>query len=223
MSYLVLGCGGIGKALGIALEQQHQPCVIFSRKPANHHHLDIRDVATLDDYLSHTLPEVIIQTAGMLHTDDHLPEKNIKQLNIDWLNQSIEANVLPTVKLAQSLSMHMTRHASTKLIALSARVGSIEDNRLGGWYSYRMSKAMLNMLLKNLAIEWSRYFPHASVYGYHPGTVDTPMSAPFKANVKPEQLFSPAVAAQHLLDVIPQMKAEDSGKIFDWQGQIIPY
>ena len=103
--------------------------------------------------------------------------------------------------------------------ALSARVGSIGDNKLGGWYGYRAAKAALSQLIRTLAIEERRRNDRSIVVGLHPGTVDTALSKPFQANVRPDQLFAPGRAAVQLLDVIDGLKAPDSGKVFDWEGK----
>ena len=106
---------------------------------------------------------------------------------------------------------------------LSARVGSIGDNRLGGWHGYRAAKAALNMLIRNFAIELRRSHPQAIIVGLHPGTVDTPLSAPFQRGVAPDRLFTPATSAGHLLDVIDGLSPADSGGVFAWDGTAIPF
>ncbi|MDC0037014.1 short-chain dehydrogenase, partial [bacterium] len=107
--------------------------------------------------------------------------------------------------------------------ALSARVGSIEDNKLGGWYAYRMSKTALNMFIKTASIEIKRQNPNAIVVGLHPGTVDSPLSKPFQKNIKPEKLFTPEFSANKLIQVMHSLNINDSGKIFAWDGKQIPY
>ena len=99
----------------------------------------------------------------------------------------------------------------------------MEDNRLGGWYAYRASKAALNMIIKNLSIELSRSNPNAICVGLHPGTVDTDLSKPFQGNVRPEKLFTPERASEALLSVVDDLTPSDSGKIFAWDGTVIPY
>src|SRR5690606_619779 len=103
------------------------------------------------------------------------------------------------------------------------RVGSIADNRLGGWHGYRASKAALNMLVRNLAIEERRRNPRAIVVALHPGTVDTALSRPFQGNVQPGRLFDPERAALQLLDVIEELKPPDSGNLFDFEGREIAF
>jgi len=117
----------------------------------------------------------------------------------------------------------MPRGERTVFAALSARVGSISDNQLGGWYGYRASKAALNMLVRNLAIEERRRNNRAIVVTLHPGTVDTALSRPFQGNVQPGRLFDPERAALQLLDVIEDLKAPDSGKLFDFEGLEIAF
>jgi NAD(P)-dependent dehydrogenase (short-subunit alcohol dehydrogenase family) len=112
---------------------------------------------------------------------------------------------------------------SSIFAALSARVGSISDNHLGGWYGYRASKAALNMLLKTASIEYHRTHKSLIIAGLHPGTVDSKLSKPFQANVPKEQLFTPEFAAQQLLQVLGNLTPEDSGNCFDWSGEKIEF
>jgi len=106
---------------------------------------------------------------------------------------------------------------------LSARVGSIADNRLGGWVSYRSSKAALNMILKTLSIEYARRFPDAVIAGLHPGTVDSALSAPFQRRVPEDKLFSPAQSVGYMLSVIDRLTPADTGGFFAWDGASIDY
>ena len=107
--------------------------------------------------------------------------------------------------------------------ALSARVGSIEDNRLGGWYSYRASKAALNQILRTLAIETARTRPDAIVVGLHPGTVASDLSAPFRSPAARPAPFSPEDAARHLLGVLDRLSPAQTGRLYAWDGQPIPF
>ena len=125
--------------------------------------------------------------------------------------------------VAKHVTPLMPRTGRTVFAALSARVGSISDNRLGGWHGYRASKAALNMMMRNLAIEEKRRNDRSVVVTLHPGTVDTELSRPFQANVPDGRLFDPERAAMQLLDVIEGLKAADSGKLFDYQGEEIPF
>ena len=116
---------------------------------------------------------------------------------------------------------HLYRDRITKFASISARVGSIEDNQLGGWYSYRASKSALNMILKGLSIEQRRLNPDSVIFGLHPGTVDSKLSKPFQKIDK--DYFTPEFSADKLVSVIDKRTIDDNGKIFDWDNKIIPY
>ena len=132
-------------------------------------------------------------------------------------------NAFGAILLAQALDPLLDRQRPLHLASLSARVGSIGDNRLGGWYSYRAAKAAQNQLLRTLAIEWQRRLPLACVALLHPGTTATPLSEPFRASVPPERLFSPRQAAEQLLTVLAGQTPEHSGGFLAWDGQTIPW
>jgi len=221
---MIFGYGGIGSALVEKLLERGEDVLVVSQnvKPPSHKITTI-SFDNLYDALQDKLPDYIINTIGILHDSEHQPEKNINQLNLKWLEESIVVNVMPTASIAQSLAKVMKPDTALKMMSISARVSSITDNRLGGWYSYRMSKAALNMLIKNIAIEWARQYPKAAIFGYHPGTVDTPLSQPFQSNVPKEQLFSPQKAANYLLEIFQRLTVEDSGNLFDWEGKKIPF
>jgi NAD(P)-dependent dehydrogenase (short-subunit alcohol dehydrogenase family) len=135
------------------------------------------------------------------------------------MNLAFAINAAGPAQIARLLLPAMPRDRRTLFAALSARVGSISDNRLGGWHSYRASKAALNMLIRCLAIEQARSHPQAVCVALHPGTVDTGLSKPFQAGVKPDQLFAPAKAAGHLLAVLDALAPSQSGRLFAWDGK----
>jgi len=128
---------------------------------------------------------------------------------------------MPSLLFSKYITMSLKRNSTLKMICFSARVGSISDNRLGGWHSYRMSKAMLNMLVRNVSIEWKLKSPHSIIVGYHPGTVDTNLSKPFTDNVDEKKLFNPEKAAAYCLNVIDKLTIDKSGLLLDWNNQII--
>ena len=134
-----------------------------------------------------------------------------------------KVNAIGPANVAKAFLPRMRRGSKTVFAALSARVGSIGDNRLGGWVSYRSSKAALNMILKTLSIEHARRFPEAVIAGLHPGTVDSSLSAPFQRRVPEGKLFSPAQSVGYLLTVIDRLAPEDSGGFFAWDGTAIDY
>ncbi len=177
---------------------------------------------TLRD-LASRLPnlDVVICAIGLLHDDTFGPEKNRSQITMQNMQKIFEVNAFLPTLIAKHMLPKLRKDRKGVFAALSARVGSISDNRLGGWYSYRGSKAALNMMIKTLAIEHGRSFKHSAVIGLHPGTVDTPLSKPFQTNMAKANLFSPDFSASRLLDVVEKVSPQDSGKIFAWDGEEI--
>lgn len=167
-----------------------------------------------------SIDRVIIAT-GILHDQRFQPEKSLRQLNPEQFQQSMQINALGPALLMQQLLPKMRRQQRASISVISARVGSISDNRLGGWYSYRSSKAALNMLLKCTALECQRSHPQLIIAGLHPGTVDSGLSEPFQRNVPADKLFTPAYSAARLVAVIDGLSREDSGQIFAWDGTVI--
>lgn len=168
--------------------------------------------------------DIVIITTGLLHDgEDVQPEKNLTALNAEILRRAFNINTVGPALIAKHFLPHLRRDRKTVFAALSARVGSISDNRLGGWYAYRASKAALNMIIRSASIEIARRNKQAIVVGLHPGTVDTGLSKPFQANVPSGKLFTPAFAAGQLIDVIDQCQSSDTGKLLAWDGQEIPY
>jgi NAD(P)-dependent dehydrogenase (short-subunit alcohol dehydrogenase family) len=158
---------------------------------------------------------------GTLHGDGYGPEKALRQLEPEAFLKVMQINALLPALIAQAV-LPTFGPDRTLFAALSARVGSIADNRLGGWHSYRASKAALNMLLRNIAIEAARKHKEAVVVGLHPGTVDTELSEPFQGNVPEGKLFTPAYSAAHLLGVLDGLTPEHSGRVFDYAGEAVP-
>ena len=149
------------------------------------------------------------------------PEKSLRDIDGAALDRLFRINATgPAVVMRHFLPL-LAKDRRSVFAALSARVGSIGDNRLGGWVGYRASKAALNQVIRTLAIELGRTDPHAVLVGLHPGTVDTPLSTPFQRNVDAGRLFSPEQAAGLLLDVIAGLAPGDSGHCLDWAGKRI--
>lgn len=134
-----------------------------------------------------------------------------------------QCNAGDVMWIAQCLTEKISKQQQLIFINLSARVSSLSDNQLGSWYSYRASKCVLNMFIKNISIEWSRRFPKAVIYGYHPGTVETYLTEPFKKNVKSGKLFSPQQAADYLFTQLQKTTPVMSGDLFDWEGMRIAF
>lgn len=217
--------GGIGKAFAQSLERHDQVGHVFkfSRQGGDAVLLDLCDEEQIKE-AAQTIQEpvhLIIVSTGLLHDKDILPEKSISGLNQEVMERVFLVNTIGPALIAKYFMPLLPRTGKSVFAALSARVGSISDNRLGGWHSYRASKAALNMMIKNIAIETARKHKEASVIGLHPGTVDTSLSSPFQSHIKEGKLFTPEQSANYLLDVINQVKADDTGKIFAWDGQEI--
>lgn len=160
---------------------------------------------------------------GVLQGEGYRPERALSQIEGAAMRQVFELNTFLPMRILSALMPIIKRSGSPKIAVLSARVGSISDNRLGGWYSYRGSKAALNMMLKCTALELRRVNPKAKVLAYHPGTVDTPLSRPFQASVASEKLFTPQRAAQALDEVMAGLSIDGELSYLDWQGKEIPW
>lgn len=165
----------------------------------------------------------IINCIGVLHTEKHQPEKTIRQFNPELFHESMTVNCLPTLLLAKYAHLALKKSDRALFATVSARVGSIEDNRLGGWHSYRSSKAALNMALKCVALEWARTLPNARVLSMHPGTTDTGLSEPFQQRVSEGKLFSPEKTAGYLLEQMHRAHEHESGRFIAWDGSKIPW
>jgi NAD(P)-dependent dehydrogenase (short-subunit alcohol dehydrogenase family) len=230
VSAVVIGAsGGIGGAFEAALVEEGAFEVVhgFARSRSGTQHLDLLDEASIAAAAAHVAqgppPTLVIVATGLLHAGDHGPEKALRDLEPDWLARVYAVNAIGPALVAKHFLPVMPRTGRSVFAALSARVGSISDNRLGGWHGYRASKAALNMLVRNLAIEERRRNDRAIVVALHPGTVDTGLSRPFQGSVQPGRLFDAERAALQLLDVIEQLKIPDSGKLFDYEGAEIPF
>ena len=165
--------------------------------------------------------DLIIVTTGVLHTDDVMPEKSLNDLSMHKFETIFKIDMVIPALITKHFVSKLHKSRSSVLAILTARVGSVTDNRLGGWYAYRSAKSALNMFIKNTAIEISRRHKHQIVVGVHPGTVDSPLSKPFQANLDPSKVFSPALSAQYVDQVLVQLSEGDAGKILAWDGQII--
>jgi NAD(P)-dependent dehydrogenase (short-subunit alcohol dehydrogenase family) len=186
------------------------------------HRADILDENSLSAVASeiHGELDLVIVATGMLHGEGVAPEKDWRELNADALARVMAVNAIGPALVLKHFAPLLPRSGRSVLAVLSARVGSITDNRLGGWYGYRASKAALNQIIRTFSIELARKRPDALVVGLHPGTVETSLSAPFRGNGGDR--LTPAQAAGHLLSVIWHLHRDDSGKVFDWKGERVP-
>jgi len=220
-SAVVVGAsGGIGAALVAALAEEGIAVRGFARSFSGADRIDLLDedsIAAAAASLS-APPDLVFVATGLLHDGDRGPEKSKAALDPAWLARQYAVNAIGPALVAKYFLPRMPKTGRCVFAALSARVGSISDNRLGGWYGYRAAKAALNQLIRTIAVEERRRNDRSIVVGLHPGTVATALSKPFQAGVRADQLFMPDRAAVQLLDVIDGLKAPDSGKLFGWDG-----
>jgi len=232
---IVVGAsGGIGRAVLNELSHRypeatlhatyHQTACQNQNQRVHWQQLDVRKAEHIRTW-ANTFDSVdwIINCVGYLHGSQGGPEKNVKSLDAELLVESIRINTLPTLELAKYFAAALKNSVTPKLAAISARVGSIEDNRLGGWYSYRISKAALNMALKTLSIEWKHSHPRGCVAALHPGTNDTTLSRPFQSRVAAEDLFKPSYTASMLVNLVAKLEPAQTGKFWTWDGDTIPW
>ncbi|MDT7934773.1 MAG: SDR family NAD(P)-dependent oxidoreductase [Sphingomonadaceae bacterium] len=224
---VVIGArGGIGRALAEALVAAEVAAVhALSRSGAEVAGAvagvaDVTDEASLAaaaERIGGGLGLVIVAT-GVLHGEGLAPERSWRAIDGAAMARVLAVNTIGPALVAKHFLPLLARTGKPVFAVLSARVGSIGDNRLGGWHSYRASKAALNMLIANFAIELRARNPAALAVGLHPGTVDTGLSAPFQRGVADGKLFSPAFSAERLLAVLDALRPQDSGGCFAWDG-----
>ena len=232
-SAVVIGAaGGIGSALvdRLCADPAFDRVFACSRKPTGRTdaaavHLDLAledTIAAAAARVAGTGPvALVIVATGFLHDGGHQPEKTFKRLDAAFLAKTFQINAIGPALVAKHFLPLLPRQGRAVFAALSARVGSISDNELGGWYGYRASKAALNMLIRTAAIELARTHEEAICVGLHPGTVATGLSGPFQASVPAQRLFAPEAAAGHLLRVLDGLQPEASGGCFAWDGKRI--
>lgn len=166
---------------------------------------------------------LVLYCVGLLHDGPFQPEKSLRQLSSEQLLRYFQVNSIGAALLAKH-SLSLLKHDQPNVLAaISAKVGSIGDNRLGGWYGYRASKAALNMLMKTAAIEYSRKSPQTMIALLHPGTTDTRLSQPFQQGVPPDQLFPVSRTVAQLMGIIDGLQPGDSGTFFSWDGSPLPW
>lgn len=241
LAVVVGGAGGVGRALVEALCQQpayDKVIALSRRRPADWPEADdperrvwieadILDEASLAQAARQIsalgTPTRVLIATGILHGEGLAPEKTLRSLNAEALSRVFQINAVGPALVAKYLLPLTPRDRPSVLAALSARVGSIGDNQLGGWYGYRASKAALNMLIHTLAIEHQRTRPQGICVVLHPGTVDTALSAPFQAGVASPKLFTPEHSATALLAVIDGLGPQANGGFYAWDGTPIPW
>jgi NAD(P)-dependent dehydrogenase (short-subunit alcohol dehydrogenase family) len=224
--------GGIGGALATRLAERGVEVWAGSRSgtaadPAlRAFRFDLSDeasIAAAAAAMAEAPPDLVVVASGVLTlADGSGPERSYRQIDGAAMEEVFRLNTIGPALVAKHMLPLLPRDRRSVFAALSARVGSIGDNRLGGWHSYRASKAALNMLMRNFALELARTHRQVVVAGLHPGTVDSALSEPFQANLPEGQLTAPEQAAAHLLAVLDGLGPADSGKVFDWKGAEVP-
>mgnify|MGYP005839110275 CR=1 FL=1 len=166
---------------------------------------------------------LVFCAVGLLHCETLSPEKKLADLSERTLSAYFRVNsVIPALVLKTCVPL-MPKLEASKAVFLSAKIAGISDNRLGGWYGYRASKAALNMLIKTASLELARSHRRLCLVALHPGTTDSPLSAPFTASLPPERLFSPDNTADRLWRVIESLGPEDTGRFLHWDGSDLPW
>lgn len=192
-----------------------------------HSFIDIEDEDSIKNSATvipkETMLDAIIVATGILHTPNILPEKSLKELSQDKFFRLYAVNTIGPALIAKYFISKLNYNSKSILAVLSARVGSISDNYFGGWYSYRCSKAALNMLIKNISIEVRRKNPYPIIVGLHPGTVSSKLSSQFTSNVSKDKVFSADYAVAKMIGVLINLTKEDSGKLFAWDGEEIGF
>jgi NAD(P)-dependent dehydrogenase (short-subunit alcohol dehydrogenase family) len=213
-------------------------CISSSQLPDNE-----SETCFNTDYSAKSLADIIIHVNnqkielhqvvifnGQLHNSNNMPEKKLEDINSEYFNELLQSNTLTPILCLQSILPLLNHSIECKIIAFSARVGSIEDNKLGGWYSYRASKAALNMFFKTAAIEVARRAKNTKLILFHPGTTDTKLSKPFQKNINSKKLFTTKFVAEQLYILTQQTTGEQNrlehnceASYLDWQGKKIAW
>lgn len=236
---VIAGNGGIGQEFVTKLQNSPQVTQIVATyrthipahlQNANIHwiQVDVTDESTMENlavYLQKNdiQPNLLLNCVGTLHTEQYTPEKSWKHLQPQTMHDVFAINAFAVALIGKHIIPRMQRKGRSIFASLSAKVGSIGDNHLGGWHTYRASKTAHNMFVKNLALEATRQYPEMSIVSLHPGTVQTALSAPFTSRYDPNKLFTTERAVTELSSVISSITPAHSGGFFGWDGEAIPF
>lgn len=236
MQLVIIGAGGgVGAALVNYYSSQATQIEAISRQgppaglPKNvHWHQVEGELGDYEQLFAQWVQEKrsvdgFISTIGWLHDDEWQPEKNIESLDADQLQAYFAINATLPIMLLKAAKPLLRKDTDSFYVQLGAKVGSISDNHLGGWYGYRASKAALNMLFKTAAIEFSRTHKKLSLAVIHPGTTDTALSEPFQARIRDDKLYTPEQTAERMASVIAGLQPSESGGFWFWDGTPLPY
>ncbi len=229
---LVIGAGDIGKCISEYLIKISPKLyvIVCGRNLTNKNsiYLDLENDQSFSSFekqisLLNKPLRLVKNTSGFLHSNFIKPEKRLSYIKRSNINKNFAINAIAPILIAQSIEKFIRKELPFSYASLSARVGSISDNRLGGWYSYRASKAAQNQFLRTLSIEWRRKFPLSIVSILHPGTCDTKLSKPFHSQIPNYKLFTPSQSSKYLIKIISEQKPSDSGNFLAWDSSIIPW
>ena len=222
---LVFGVsGGIGSNIYSNLKRKKFEVYGFSRTTEPNNNNIISEKYLKD--LSHKFIEqnikikIFINAIGFLHDNYYSPEKKLQDINQEYMKKCFEINTIPTALMIKYFCPLMTKDEKSIFASISAKVGSISDNYLGGWYSYRASKAALNQIIKTSSIEQKRLNKNLIMVSVHPGTVNTRLSNPF---IGKRKVQTPSEAAIKIINLLEKLTLEDSGLFFDYNKNIIPF
>jgi len=230
---VIVGGGAIAKALAEQLAANPALSVfVLSRTELLQSGVETLETDYSDESLARIAAKIeatglslsrLVVTNGLLSNESIRPERKVSDLNEEAFSAIMSVNaLLPMRSLAAFWSL-IRKSEAPRIAVLSARVGSLEDNELGGWYSYRASKVALNMMMKCAAIEVRRLNKQAKLVAYHPGTVDSPLSKPFQRSVPTGKLFTPKFSAAQLIDILDRVEPDGELAYLDWAGETIPW
>lgn len=227
----------IAKALARSIVAENGALIVITRNKASYKPSNETKVITVENYQEDSIVDALEQVRnegitninqvfichGVLHNEQCQPEKKLEDFSPDAFNEIININTITPMIWLKHLVLTLAIKEPCRVVVFSARVGSIGDNKLGGWYSYRTSKTALNMLLKTASIELARRAKHIKLISFHPGTTDTPLSKPFQKNVPASKLFSPEFVAKQLLAIVSNSPIDGELAYIDWQGKRIDW
>jgi NAD(P)-dependent dehydrogenase (short-subunit alcohol dehydrogenase family) len=237
MTTLIIGANSeIAKGIAINVNQTNERLIIISRNIEFYNDPVFKDITIIEtssyheSHIKSAVEELNVDALsrvfichGLLHDDASYPEKKLSEFDPTSFLNILNANTLTPLLWLKHLTTQMNHKNECKFVFLSARVGSITDNKLGGWYSYRSSKAALNMLLKSAAIELKRTVKNVKLIAFHPGTTDSPLSKPFQKNVPKGKLFTRDFVASALIDITNKAQLDGELSFVDWQGETIDW
>ena len=224
----ILGASGaIGSAFTVLLSKKYPKASLFAFSRNGEHSINYSIEGSISEAAERAAKEkpldLVIVANGILHDDKLMPEKSLRDLSAEKFHRVFEINTITPALIAKYFLLKLNKEKPSIFVALSARVGSISDNYLGGWYAYRASKTALNMIIKNASIEIGRRNKKAIIVGLHPGTVASNLSKPFQSDIADGKLFTPEYSAGKLLEVLESLTPDQTGKCFAWDGtEVLP-